>query len=67
MHYAPFNLKDGPWAAAKGRLLDATLRVLERHAPGVTASVVASQVITPDDLERSTQRMVQAGSVRNAL
>jgi phytoene dehydrogenase-like protein len=51
VHHAPFNLKDGPWAAAKGRLLDAALRVLERHAPGVTASVVASQVITPHDLE----------------
>jgi phytoene dehydrogenase-like protein len=51
VHHAPFHLKDGPWAAARERLLDATLRVLERHAPGITASVVASQVITPHDLE----------------
>jgi phytoene dehydrogenase-like protein len=51
VHHAPFNLKQGPWHEARGRLLDATLHVLERHAPGVTASIVASQVITPHDLE----------------
>jgi phytoene dehydrogenase-like protein len=51
VHHAPFNLKQGAWHEARERLLEATLRVLERHAPGVTASIVASQVITPHDLE----------------
>ena len=51
VHYAPYALRQGAWAAARDQLLAATLAVLERHAPGVRSLVVAAQVLTPADLE----------------
>ena len=51
-HVAPYTLRSGTWDAARGALQQAVLRVLERHAPGIGRLVVASQVITPADLER---------------
>jgi phytoene dehydrogenase-like protein len=52
VHYAPRRLRTGPWSTWRNAVLASTLRVLERHAPGITAMVVASQLITPEDLER---------------
>jgi phytoene dehydrogenase-like protein len=51
VHYAPYRLRASDWNAAKNALLQATLDVLERHAPGLRAAVVAAQVITPHDME----------------
>jgi phytoene dehydrogenase-like protein len=51
VHYAPYHLRSGDWVSAREPLLEATLRVLERHAPGIRGQVVAAQVITPADLE----------------
>jgi phytoene dehydrogenase-like protein len=51
VHCAPRRLKAGEWSAHRDELLRRTLGVLERVAPGVSALVVASQVITPADLE----------------
>jgi phytoene dehydrogenase-like protein len=51
VHYAPYRLRAADWRVSRDALLDATLDVLERHAPGVRARVVAAQVITPADLE----------------
>jgi phytoene dehydrogenase-like protein len=51
VHYAPFRLRGGDWAAGKQALLDKTLATLDRFAPGVARLVVASDVITPAELE----------------
>jgi phytoene dehydrogenase-like protein len=52
VHYTPHRLRTGPWATWRNALLASTLRVLDRHAPGLSSLVVAFQVITPEDLER---------------
>jgi len=39
-------------AGARRQLLDNVLATLERHAPGLTACVSASELLTPSDLER---------------
>jgi phytoene dehydrogenase-like protein len=49
-HAAPYDLR-GDWAPAREALLRNTIAVLERVAPGVSSSIVASEVITPDLLE----------------
>jgi phytoene dehydrogenase-like protein len=51
--YAPYALRATDWNAAGERLLDVTLQVLERHAPGIRSSILAAHVITPQDLERN--------------
>ena len=51
VHYAPYRLRDGAWAAMKGTLLDRVLKTLERYAPGISALVVAAQTITPAEME----------------
>jgi phytoene dehydrogenase-like protein len=52
VHYAPHRLRTGPWSTWRNAVLASTLRVLERHAPGISSLVVASQLITPEDLDR---------------
>jgi phytoene dehydrogenase-like protein len=52
VHYTPATLRGSDWDSAAAPLLRTVLGILERHAPGITATVVASQVITPRDLER---------------
>jgi phytoene dehydrogenase-like protein len=49
--YAPYRLKGRSWAEAKPDLLAATLKTLESYAPGITASILHAQVLTPEDLE----------------
>jgi phytoene dehydrogenase-like protein len=51
VHCAPRRLRAGAWDAHRDNLLERTLDVLERHAPGVRADVVAAQAITPAALE----------------
>jgi phytoene dehydrogenase-like protein len=51
VHYAPRALRSD-WGAARNTLLASVLTVLEGYAPGMRGSVLAAQVITPDDLER---------------
>jgi phytoene dehydrogenase-like protein len=49
--FAPYDL-DGGWTAeARERLGDAVIAVLEQHAPDVRQRIVASEVLTPADLE----------------
>lgn len=50
--YAPHTLREGTWDAARPRLLDAVLGALDRAMPGIRGMVVASEVLTPADLER---------------
>jgi phytoene dehydrogenase-like protein len=48
----PHDLGADP-IAARHRLLQAALGVLEQHAPGLRASVIAGEVLAPVDLERA--------------
>ncbi len=51
--YAPYRLKDGTWDdAAKNAFADRCFAMVERYAPGFTASVVDRQVLSPVDIER---------------
>jgi phytoene dehydrogenase-like protein len=50
--YAPYRLKDGDWASAGKRLEDIALATLAPVFPALAASVRASRVLTPLDLER---------------
>jgi len=47
----PYDLGADP-AAARRRLAQAVLSTLERYAPGLSERVVASELLTPADLER---------------
>jgi phytoene dehydrogenase-like protein len=51
VHYAPRHLRGTTWSAARDTLLESTLSVLERHARGIRALIVAAQFLTPEDLE----------------
>jgi phytoene dehydrogenase-like protein len=51
VHYAPYRLRGGEWTTAKRTLLDRTLAVLDRFAPGIARLVVAADAITPAELE----------------
>ena len=50
--YAPHTLREGTWEEARPRLLDSVLGALDRAMPGIRGMVVASEVLTPADLER---------------
>ena len=50
--YAPYTLRDGDWDSQSAAFGEAVLDVLEGVAPGVRASMVHCQVVTPLDLER---------------
>jgi len=49
--FVPYDLGSDA-DAARGRLSDGVLSVLERHAPGIRQKVVHSELLTPSDLER---------------
>jgi len=51
VQFAPYALRNGDWTEGRGALERIVLRTLERYAPGITALVRHSQVITPADLE----------------
>jgi phytoene dehydrogenase-like protein len=51
VHCAPYRLRAGGWDAGRALLLERTLAVLERYAPGVRSTIVAAQVVTPAALE----------------
>ena len=51
--YAPYRLRDADWDdAARGRVADAAVQMLDGYAPGIAESIVARHVVTPADLER---------------
>lgn len=49
--YAPHTLRDGSWHVDRAGLLDAVLNTLDGYMPGIRGMVVASDVLTPADLE----------------
>lgn len=51
VQWAPRDLKGG-WNGRRDHLLEATMDVLERHAPGIRDQVMHSELLTPADLER---------------
>ena len=50
-HCVPYRLRTGEPSGARDVILSRTLDALERHAPGISRLLVASQVLTPADLE----------------
>jgi phytoene dehydrogenase-like protein len=48
---APYNLREGTWADHRDAFADTVVDTLDAYAPGLAASVVARQVLTPPDLE----------------
>ena len=51
VQYAPYDI-DGGWDVHRAGFEQVVLDTLERHAPGLRASVLASELLTPVDLER---------------
>ena len=49
--YAPYTLSGG-WPAARQRFTDVILETLAPYAPGLRGSVLASELLTPPDIER---------------
>ena len=53
VQYAPYRLADGTWDDARDRLGDAATAIISKYAPGFESLVLAREVITPLDLERT--------------
>ena len=53
VQFTPYVLREGSWEARRDEVGDAALRTLEAYAPGISRRVVARQVLTPLDLERT--------------
>jgi phytoene dehydrogenase-like protein len=53
IQYAPYKLKEGDWDSIKDAFADRCFDILEEYAPGFKSSVIARQVVTPLDLERT--------------
>jgi phytoene dehydrogenase-like protein len=51
VQYAPYALKEG-WQGGRQRCMDAALDALEGFAPGLRSSIVAAELLTPEDMER---------------
>jgi phytoene dehydrogenase-like protein len=53
VQYAPYQLSGGTWDARRDRLGDVTTATIAQYAPGFESSIIAREVITPLDLERT--------------
>jgi phytoene dehydrogenase-like protein len=53
IQYAPYKLAEGNWDEIKDNFADRCFDVLEEYAPGFKKSVIARQVLSPLDLERT--------------
>src|SRR5580692_523592 len=51
VQYAPYSLKGG-WAAGRQAFTDRIIDTLGVHAPQLRASIRASELLTPEDIER---------------
>ena len=51
IQHAPFELKMG-WDKGRDLLLKNSMKLLENYAPGIGRSVIASELLTPVDIER---------------
>lgn len=53
VQYVPYCLREGTWDEKRELLGDRVLRRIAEHAPNVPRSIIARQVLTPLDLERT--------------
>ena len=53
VQFAPYQLRGRTWDEERDSLARAAIDTIERHAPGLQSLVVAQQIITPLDLERT--------------
>jgi phytoene dehydrogenase-like protein len=53
VQYAPYHLRDTNWNAERESLAIAATATIAHYAPGFHSSIVAREVITPFDLERT--------------
>ncbi len=53
VQYVPYRLRSGTWAENRELLGDRVVRKIAEYAPNVSNSIVARQVLTPLDLERT--------------
>jgi phytoene dehydrogenase-like protein len=53
VQYVPYHLRQGNWDEKRELLGDRVLHKIAEHAPNVPGSVIARQVLTPLDLERT--------------
>jgi len=53
VQYAPYKLKDGHWDVLKDKFADRCFEIVDEYAPGFSKSVIARQVLSPLDLERT--------------
>ena len=51
VQYVPYELKDG-WTRQRDRFIDLCTQLLDAHAPGLKASIVAAELLTPLDIEQ---------------
>src|SRR6516165_10277948 len=53
VQYVPYKLRQGTWDQHRNPLGDLVIRKIAEHAPNVPRSILARQVLTPLDLERT--------------
>jgi phytoene dehydrogenase-like protein len=53
VQYAPYTLRDGDWDTLREPFADRCFDLLDEYAPNFKRSVLARQVLTPLDLERT--------------
>ena len=53
VQYVPYHLKEGTWDQNRELLGDRVIKKIAEYAPNVPGSIVARQVLTPLDLERT--------------
>lgn len=53
IQYAPYKLREGHWDQVKDAFADRCFQIMDEYAPNFSKSVIARQVISPLDLERT--------------
>jgi phytoene dehydrogenase-like protein len=53
VQYVPYHLRDGNWDEKRKLLGDRVVKKIAEYAPNVPSAIVARQVLTPLDLERT--------------
>lgn len=53
VQYVPYRLREGTWDEKRDLLGDRVVKKIVAHAPNVSRSILARQVLTPLDLERT--------------
>lgn len=53
IQYAPYKLKEGSWDTERDKFADRCFDMLNEYAPNFKKSVIARQVLTPVDLEKT--------------